>query len=39
VLIRVEKAGSHGYKPTDRVIAEMADVYGFALANLGGTVP
>ena len=39
VLIRVEKAGSHGYKPTDRVIAEMADVYAFALANLGGTVP
>jgi prolyl oligopeptidase len=39
VLIRVEKAGSHGYKPTDRVIAEMADVYAFALANLGVSVP
>ncbi len=39
VLIRVEKAGSHGYKPTDRVIAEMADVYAFALANLGAAVP
>ena len=38
-LIRVEKAGSHGYRPTDRIIAEMADVYAFALANLGGTVP
>jgi prolyl oligopeptidase len=39
VLIRVEKAGSHGYRPTDRIIAEMADVYAFALANLGGAVP
>jgi prolyl oligopeptidase len=39
VLIRVEKAGSHGYRPTDRIIAEMADVYAFALANLGGPVP
>ena len=39
VLLRVEKAGSHGYKPTDRVIAEMADVYAFALENLSGTVP
>ena len=38
-LIRVEKAGSHGYRPTDRIIAEMADVYAFALANLGGAVP
>jgi prolyl oligopeptidase len=38
-LIRVEKAGSHGYRPTDRIIAEMADVYAFALANLGATVP
>ena len=38
-LIRVEKAGSHGYRPTDRIIAEMADVYAFALANLAGTVP
>ena len=34
VLIRVETAGSHGYRPTDRVIAEMADQYAFALANL-----
>jgi prolyl oligopeptidase len=39
VLIRVEKAGSHGYRPTDRVIAEMADVYAFALENLRATVP
>jgi prolyl oligopeptidase len=33
-LIRVEVAGSHGYRPTDRVIAEMADVWAFTLANL-----
>ena len=33
-LIRIEVAGSHGYRPTDRVIAEMADVYAFALANM-----
>jgi prolyl oligopeptidase len=36
VLIRVETSGSHGYRPLDRVIAEIADVYAFALANLGG---
>ena len=35
VFIRVETAGSHGYRPTDRVIAEIADQYSFALANLG----
>ena len=34
VLIRVETAGSHGYRPTDRIIAEIADLYAFALANL-----
>jgi prolyl oligopeptidase len=39
VLIRVETAGSHGYRPTDRVIAEIADVYAFALANLGVRAP
>ncbi|HVH66447.1 MAG TPA: prolyl oligopeptidase family serine peptidase [Gemmatimonadales bacterium] len=39
VLIRVEAAGSHGYRPTDRVIAEIADVYSFALANLDGHLP
>jgi prolyl oligopeptidase len=38
-LIRIEKAGSHGYRPTDRVIAEVADIYAFALANLGRPVP
>jgi prolyl oligopeptidase len=39
VLIRVEKAGSHGYRPTDRIIAEMADVYAFTLENLRSPVP
>jgi prolyl oligopeptidase len=38
-LIRIEKAGSHGYRPTDRIIAEIADEYAFALANLGAGVP
>jgi len=33
-LIRVEVAGSHGYRPTDRVIAETADVWAFALGNM-----
>ena len=39
VLIRVETAGSHGYRPTDRIIAEIADEYAFALANLGSAIP
>jgi prolyl oligopeptidase len=34
-LIRVETAGSHGYRPTDRIIAEIADQFAFALANFG----
>jgi len=33
-LIRVEVAGSHGYRPTDRIIAEFADVWAFALGNM-----
>ena len=39
VLLRVEKSGSHGYRPTDRVIAEIADEFAFALANLKTTAP
>jgi prolyl oligopeptidase len=35
VLIRVEKAGSHGYRPTDRIIDEAADWLSFTLMNLG----
>jgi len=33
-LIRIEVAGSHGYRPTDRVIAEFADLWAFTLANM-----
>jgi prolyl oligopeptidase len=33
-LIRIEVAGSHNYRPTDRTIAEYADIFAFALANL-----
>jgi prolyl oligopeptidase len=35
VLIRVEVHGSHGYRPTDRLIAERADQWAFAAAHLG----
>ncbi|MGE5358072.1 MAG: prolyl oligopeptidase family serine peptidase [Bacteroidales bacterium] len=34
ILIRVETAGSHGYRPTDKRIAEIADEWAFALANM-----
>ena len=34
VLIRVEVDGSHGYRPTDRLIAERADQWSFAAAHL-----
>lgn len=43
VLIRVETQGSHGYRPTDKRIAELADEWAFALANMrpgsGATAP
>jgi prolyl oligopeptidase len=35
VLIRVETQGSHGYRPTDKRIAEIADEWAFAAANMG----
>ena len=35
VLIRVEIHGSHGYRPTDRLIAERADQWAFAAHHLG----
>jgi len=35
VLIRVETFGSHGYRPTDKRISELADEWTFALANTG----
>jgi prolyl oligopeptidase len=34
ILIRVETQGSHGYRPTDKRIAELADVWSFALAHM-----
>lgn len=35
VLIRIEVQGSHGYRPTDRLIAERADQWAFAAAQVG----
>jgi prolyl oligopeptidase len=35
VLIRVETQGSHGYRPTDKRIAELADEWAFTAANMG----
>jgi prolyl oligopeptidase len=37
ILIRVETEGSHGYRPTDKRIAEMADEWSFAAAHTGMT--
>lgn len=34
VLLRVETQGSHGYLPTDKLIAELADELTFAWVNL-----
>ncbi len=39
VLIRVETTGSHQYRSTDRDIAEYADQFAFALANLRAHQP
>jgi prolyl oligopeptidase len=35
VLIRVETGGSHGYRPTDKRIAELADQWAFVAAHMG----
>ncbi len=35
VLIRVEAQGSHGYRPLDRRIAELSDVWAFAAKHTG----
>jgi prolyl oligopeptidase len=35
VLIRVETQGSHGYRPTDKRIAELADLWAFTAAQMG----
>jgi prolyl oligopeptidase len=34
-LIRVEVSGSHGYRPTDKLIAEKADQWAFAARAMG----
>lgn len=34
-LIRVETQGSHGYRPTDKLIAEKADQWAFAARYMG----
>jgi prolyl oligopeptidase len=38
-LIRVEVSGSHGYRPTDKLIAERADQWAFAAQWMGVRVP
>jgi prolyl oligopeptidase len=35
VLIRIETQGSHGYRPTDKRIAELADEWAFTAAQMG----
>ena len=35
VLIRVEVQGAHGYRPTDKLIAERADQWAFAGEQMG----
>jgi prolyl oligopeptidase len=37
ILIRVETQASHGYRPTDKRIAELADQWAFAAAAMGKT--
>ena len=39
VLIRVETEASHGYRPTDKMIAELADEWSFAAAAMGMRAP
>ena len=39
ILIRVETQGSHGYRPTDKRIAELADQWAFAAAAMGMNAP
>ena len=37
-LIRIEAQGSHGYRPLDRRIAELADIWAFVAQQTGMTV-
>jgi prolyl oligopeptidase len=38
VLIRVEVQGSHGYRPLDRRIGELADIWAFVAKHTGMTI-
>jgi prolyl oligopeptidase len=38
VLLRVEVQGSHGYRPLDRRIAELSDIWAFTAYHVGMTV-
>jgi prolyl oligopeptidase len=38
VLIRVEAQGSHGYRPLDRRLAELVDIWAFVAKHTGMTV-
>jgi prolyl oligopeptidase len=38
ILIRVEAQGSHGYRPLDRRIAELAAIWAFTARHTGMTV-
>ena len=38
-LIRIEISGSHGYRPTDKAIAEAADVWAFAHRHTTAATP
>ena len=38
-LLRVETQGSHGYRPTDKAIAQRADLMAFAAQQLGLRAP
>lgn len=38
VVIRIEAQGSHGYRPLDRRIAELADIWAFVAKQTGMTV-
>jgi len=35
ILIRIEVMGSHGFRPTDKLIAERADQWAFAAKQMG----
>jgi prolyl oligopeptidase len=39
VVIRVETQGSHGYRPTDKRIAELADQWAFTAAQMNVSKP